>query len=62
MIPEDESYDYAHFEFVMRGIQRLREQMPEIADDDLALAALRDGRDHARLHEHRAEGGQAHRA
>ena len=33
MIPEDESYDYAHFEFVMRGIQRLREQMPEIADD-----------------------------
>ena len=33
MIPEDESYDYAHFEFVMRGIQRLREQMPELADD-----------------------------
>lgn len=25
MIPEDESYDYAHFEFVMRGIQRARE-------------------------------------
>ncbi|MEO7005924.1 MAG: hypothetical protein ABI275_02135, partial [Terrimesophilobacter sp.] len=31
MIPEDESYDYAHFEFVMRGIQRLREQLPELA-------------------------------
>ncbi|GGM45905.1 dihydroorotase family protein [Dactylosporangium sucinum] len=25
MIPEDESYDYAHFEFVMRAIQRARE-------------------------------------
>ncbi len=25
MIPEGESYDYAHFEFVMRGIQRARE-------------------------------------
>jgi allantoinase len=25
MLPEDESYDYAHFEFVMRGIQRARE-------------------------------------
>jgi allantoinase len=24
MIPPDESYDYAHFEFVMRGIQRAR--------------------------------------
>jgi allantoinase len=32
MLPEDESYDYAHFEFVMRGIQRAREQRPEIAD------------------------------
>jgi allantoinase len=24
MIPEDESYDYAHFEFVMRGIEKAR--------------------------------------
>ncbi|HEY3751654.1 MAG TPA: dihydroorotase family protein [Pseudonocardiaceae bacterium] len=32
MLPEDESYDYAHFEFVMRGIQQAREAMPEIAD------------------------------
>ena len=32
MIPEDESYDYAHFEFVMRGIQAARERFPEIAD------------------------------
>jgi allantoinase len=33
MIPEDESYDFAHFEFVMRGVQRAREQFPELADD-----------------------------
>lgn len=35
MIPEDESYDYAHFEFVMRGIQKAREseQFAAIADD-----------------------------
>lgn len=32
MIPEDEAYDYAHFEFVMRGIQKAREQMPESAE------------------------------
>ena len=33
MTPEDERYDYAHFEFVMRGIQAARdEQFPEIAD------------------------------
>lgn len=33
MIPEDESYDLAHFEFVMRGIQAAREQLPpEIAE------------------------------
>lgn len=31
MIPEDERYDIAHFEFVMRGIQRAREQFPELA-------------------------------
>lgn len=33
MIPENENYDYAHFEFVMRGVQRLRERMPQIADE-----------------------------
>lgn len=32
MIPEDERYDIAHFEFVMRGVQRARERFPEIAD------------------------------
>ncbi len=32
MIGEDERYDYAHFEFVMRGIQAAREQMPARAD------------------------------
>jgi allantoinase len=31
MTPEDESYDYAHFEFVMRGLQKAREQLPEVA-------------------------------
>jgi len=33
MTPPDERYDLAHFEFVMRGIQAAREQLPEIADD-----------------------------
>ncbi|PVG80768.1 hydantoinase [Nocardioides gansuensis] len=32
MTPEGERYDYAHFEFVMRGIQRARQENPEIAD------------------------------
>ncbi|WP_181309647.1 dihydroorotase [Nocardioides campestrisoli] len=32
MTPEGERYDYAHFEFVMRGIQKAREENPEIAD------------------------------
>ncbi|GAA4832288.1 amidohydrolase family protein [Actinomycetospora corticicola] len=32
MIPEGERYDIAHFEFVMRGIQRAREGRPDIAD------------------------------
>ena len=31
MIGKDARYDYAHFEFVMRGIQAAREQMPERA-------------------------------
>jgi allantoinase len=33
MIPDDESYDNAHFEFVMRGIQAAREQLPDMAAD-----------------------------
>ena len=39
MIPEDESYDYAHFEFIMREIQRVR-QDPKFAAmaDDLSLS------------------------
>lgn len=32
MIPKDEKYDLAHFEFVMRGIAAAREQLPDIAD------------------------------
>jgi allantoinase len=32
MTPEGERYDYAHFEFVMRGIQRARELHPDLAD------------------------------
>ena len=31
MIGKDERYDYAHFEFIMRGIQAAREQMPALA-------------------------------
>jgi len=33
MIGDGESYDYAHFEFVMRGIQAAREQFPALAAD-----------------------------
>ncbi len=32
MIGEDESYDIAHFEFIMRGVRRLMESHPEAAD------------------------------
>ena len=32
MTPPGERYDYAHFEFVMRGIQKVRESHPELAD------------------------------
>lgn len=31
MTPEGERYDYAHFEFVMRGIQQARLERPELA-------------------------------
>jgi allantoinase len=33
MTPPDEKYDYAHFEFVMRGVQKAREEFPHLADD-----------------------------
>jgi allantoinase len=32
MVGEDESYDLAHFEFVMRAAARVRERHPELAD------------------------------
>ena len=32
MIPEGERYDVAHFEFVMRAIQKARKEMPKVAD------------------------------
>ncbi|HET7400103.1 MAG TPA: dihydroorotase family protein [Intrasporangium sp.] len=32
MIPPGERYDLAHFEFVMRGVQKAREELPELAD------------------------------
>ena len=31
MIPEGERYDFAHFEFVMRGVQEAREKLPDLA-------------------------------
>jgi len=31
MIKPDERYDYAHFEFVMRGVQKAREKYPQLA-------------------------------
>ncbi|WP_188190780.1 dihydroorotase [Nonomuraea sp. SYSU D8015] len=33
MLPDGERYDYAHFEFVMRGVQAVRERMPELAGE-----------------------------
>ncbi|WP_312888898.1 dihydroorotase [Nonomuraea rhodomycinica] len=33
MLPEGERYDYAHFEFVMRGVQAARERFPELASE-----------------------------
>jgi allantoinase len=32
MTPPDERYDYAHFEFIMRGARAAMDQLPEIAD------------------------------
>ncbi|MFV2069978.1 MAG: hypothetical protein ACC645_23675, partial [Pirellulales bacterium] len=31
MTPPGERYDYAHFEFVMRGLQKVREAHPDLA-------------------------------
>lgn len=33
MLPEGENYDIAHFEAVMRGVQKLRAELPEYADE-----------------------------
>jgi allantoinase len=33
MIPKDERYDLAHFEFVMRGVQEAREKLTDVASD-----------------------------
>ena len=33
MIPEDERYDIAHFEFVMRAVQKARQDHPDLADE-----------------------------
>ena len=33
MIPEDERYDLAHFEFVMRAVQQARQDHPDLADE-----------------------------
>lgn len=39
MIPEDESYDYAHFEFIMRGIERARQDPRyEAIKDQISLS------------------------
>ena len=63
MIPEDQRYDLAHFEFVMRGIQKAREDAARGRPrPHLAVAALRDRRDHAGLHPAGRAGGQAHGA
>lgn len=36
MLPEGENYDIAHFEAVMRGVQKLRDELPEY-DDEISL-------------------------
>ena len=61
MIGPDERYDFAHFEFVMRGVQAAREQYPKQGVADQPVAALRDRRDHDRLHEDRGRRQEARR-
>ncbi|MGB3763644.1 MAG: dihydroorotase family protein, partial [Ornithinimicrobium sp.] len=40
MLPEDESYDFAHFEFVMRGIQAARQEARFAQDRDQISLSL----------------------
>lgn len=40
MIPEDQSYDYAHFEFIMRGIQKARQDERFATDRDRISLSL----------------------
>ncbi|KHL11979.1 allantoinase [Mumia flava] len=40
MIPEDESYDLAHFEFIMRGLQKAREDERFAEDRDVISLSL----------------------
>ena len=54
-------YDFAHFEFVMRGVQAARERFPRQGGTDQSVAALRDRRDHDGVHKDRGERGQAGR-
>ena len=55
MIPDDERYDVAHFEFIMRGIAG-RARASGHRRRGLAVAALRDRRDHDGLHQDRRAG------
>ena len=54
--PAGERYDLAHFEFVMRGIQKAGEARGR--RPDLPVAALRDRGDHDRLHQLVEEAGE----
>ena len=45
----------------MRGVQEAREKLPALATDDLAVPALRDRRDHDRVHQAGRGGGHAQR-
>src|SRR5262245_66349694 len=52
MIGPDERYDIAHFEFIMRGAQRLMQKFPELAPYislslHCGLAEIRTGYHHA---------------
>ena len=62
MIPEDERYDYAHFEFVMRGVQAAREAYPELADQISLSLHCETAEIMTRVHQDGRGGGHAHRA
>ncbi|WP_327049623.1 hypothetical protein OG320_19775 [Microbispora sp. NBC_01189] len=55
-----ERYDFAHFEFVMRGIQAARERFPDLADE-ISLAALRMARAFPHIDFRRAVGPRSPR-